>query len=118
MTNFFGHSHPYQNMNCHPDRSEAKWSDCGSLHQPPDADGSAALPFVIPSAAEGSAVPRTFPGNVIRQSAAEWICSSAGSSWKCFSTESRLCFSSRTICEGASTDHGRRVHPHLYVEKD
>jgi hypothetical protein len=27
-------------------------------------DGSAALPFVIPSAAEGSAVPRTIPGNV------------------------------------------------------
>jgi hypothetical protein len=26
--------------------------------------GSAALPFVIPSAAEGSAVPRTIPGNV------------------------------------------------------
>jgi hypothetical protein len=25
---------------------------------------SAALPFVIPSAAEGSAVPRTIPGNV------------------------------------------------------
>jgi hypothetical protein len=30
--------------------------------------GSAALPFVIPSAAEGSAVPRTFLGNVFRQS--------------------------------------------------
>ena len=27
-----------------------------------------ALPFVIPSAAEGSAVPRTFLGNVFRQS--------------------------------------------------
>ena len=26
--------------------------------------GSIALPFVVPSAAEGSAVPRTFPGNV------------------------------------------------------
>jgi len=34
--------------------------------------GSAALPFVIPSAAEGSAVPRTFLGNVFRQSAAQW----------------------------------------------
>jgi hypothetical protein len=31
--------------------------------------GSVALPFVIPSAAEGSAVPRTFPGNDFRQSA-------------------------------------------------
>jgi hypothetical protein len=30
--------------------------------------GSAALPFVIPSAAEGSAVPRTFLGNVFRRS--------------------------------------------------
>jgi hypothetical protein len=26
--------------------------------------GSVALPFVIPSVAEGSAVPRTIPGNV------------------------------------------------------
>jgi hypothetical protein len=31
-----------------------------------------ALSFVIPSEAEGSAVPRTFTGNVFRQSAAEW----------------------------------------------
>ena len=44
----------YPNMNCHPDRSEAKWracpersrmGTCGSLHQPPDANGSAALPL-------------------------------------------------------------------------
>jgi hypothetical protein len=28
-------------------------------------NGSATLPFVIPSAAEGSAVPRTIPGNVL-----------------------------------------------------
>jgi hypothetical protein len=34
--------------------------------------GSAALPFVIPSEAEGSAVPRTIPGNVFRQSEAKW----------------------------------------------
>jgi hypothetical protein len=34
--------------------------------------GSIALPFVIPSVAEGSAVPRTIPGNVFRQSAAKW----------------------------------------------
>jgi hypothetical protein len=34
--------------------------------------GSVALPFVIPSVAEGSAVPRTIPGNVFRQSVAEW----------------------------------------------
>jgi hypothetical protein len=31
-----------------------------------------ALSFVIPSEAEGSAVPRTFPGNVFRPDAAEW----------------------------------------------
>jgi hypothetical protein len=29
--------------------------------------GNATPPFVIPSAAEGSAVPRTFRGNVFRQ---------------------------------------------------
>ena len=33
--------------------------------------GSTALSFVIPSAAEGSAVPRTFLGNVFRRSEAE-----------------------------------------------
>ena len=33
-------------------------------------NGSVALPFVIPSAAEGSAVPRTLPGNVFRHSVA------------------------------------------------
>ena len=38
--------------------------------------GSVALPFVIPSAAEGSAVPRTFHGNVFRRSVAQWICGS------------------------------------------
>jgi hypothetical protein len=44
--------------------------------------------FVIPSEAEGSAVPRTFRGHVFRQSAAERrdLCVEA-SSWKCFSTE-------------------------------
>jgi hypothetical protein len=36
--------------------------------------GSAALPFVIPSAAEGSAVPRTSLGNVFRRSEADGIC--------------------------------------------
>ena len=35
--------------------TEAQWT-CGSLDRPPDAHGSAALTFVIPSAAEGSAV--------------------------------------------------------------
>ena len=34
------------------------------LVQQPLLHGSVALPFVIPSAVEGSAVPRTFPGNV------------------------------------------------------
>jgi hypothetical protein len=33
---------------------------------------SAALPFVIPSGAEGSAVQRTFLGNVFQPSEAEW----------------------------------------------
>jgi hypothetical protein len=34
--------------------------------------GSFALPFVIPTEAEGSAVPRTFHGNVFREGAAKW----------------------------------------------
>jgi len=51
-----------------------------------------ALSFVIPSEAEGSAVPRTFRGHVFRQSGsvAERFPSPAvvdASSWKCFSTE-------------------------------
>jgi hypothetical protein len=39
--------------------------------------GSVALPFVIPSEAEGSAVLRTIPGNVFRQRnhGAGWIAS-------------------------------------------
>jgi hypothetical protein len=32
---------------------------------------SAPFPFVIPSVAEGSAVPRTIPGNVLRKSVAQ-----------------------------------------------
>jgi hypothetical protein len=54
-------------MTCHPDRSEAQWT-CGSLNQLPDAHGSIALPFVIPSEAEGSAVLQAPPGNVFRGS--------------------------------------------------
>jgi hypothetical protein len=34
--------------------------------------GTVALSFVIPSEAEGSAVPRTFRGYVFRQSVAQW----------------------------------------------
>jgi hypothetical protein len=34
--------------------------------------GSVTLPFVIPSVAEGSAVLRTIPGNIFRQSVAKW----------------------------------------------
>jgi hypothetical protein len=37
--------------------------------QQPLSNGNVALPFVIPSATEGSAVPRTIPGNVIVSSA-------------------------------------------------
>src|ERR1700733_4846180 len=73
MTIFLGTRIPYQNMNCHPDRSEAKWracpersrmGTCGSLHKQRIRDGSVALSFAIPSGAEGSAVQRTFSGNV------------------------------------------------------
>ena len=35
------------------------------FHEQPAFHGSIALPFVIPSAAEGSAVQRTFTGNVL-----------------------------------------------------
>jgi hypothetical protein len=41
--------------------------------------GGVALPFVIPSAAEGSAVPRTLRGNVFRQSVAEGTAVSSSS---------------------------------------
>jgi hypothetical protein len=34
--------------------------------------GTAALSFVIPTGAEGPAVPRTFRGKVFRPSAAQW----------------------------------------------
>jgi hypothetical protein len=70
--------HPHQNMNCHPDRSEAKWRDllfsppetnlegkprsslchpersrgiCSSLHRPPMLRESTNLTFVIPTGA-------------------------------------------------------------------
>jgi hypothetical protein len=42
--------------NCHPDRSEAKWRDLLFAIPRVALNGSTALPFVIPSAAEGSAV--------------------------------------------------------------
>jgi hypothetical protein len=82
---------------CHLDRSEAQWRDlcvdapswkcfsteeswaCGPTKAmknvlcPATAfHGSVALPFVIPSEAEGSAVPRTSLGNVFRPSVAQW----------------------------------------------
>src|ERR1700722_2830217 len=49
MATFLGTRIPYPNMNCHPDRSVAKWRDL--LFSPPatDAHESVALPFVIPS---------------------------------------------------------------------
>jgi hypothetical protein len=59
-------------------RPEESWA-CGppkvmkNTFCPPTALlGSIALPFVIPSVAEGSAVPRTIPGNVFRQSETKW----------------------------------------------
>jgi hypothetical protein len=62
-------------MNCHPDRSEAEWSDLllprsasnvmkNAFYPSTALHGSVAFPFVIPSEAEGSAVPRTIPGNM------------------------------------------------------
>jgi hypothetical protein len=43
-------------MNCHPDRSVAKWRDLLFACPACDAEESLAVPFVIPSEAEGSAV--------------------------------------------------------------
>src|ERR1700677_2427717 len=54
-------------MNCHPDRSAAKWRDPRFGQSPSKADGGIALPFVIPSEVEGSAVLQARPGNVFRQ---------------------------------------------------
>jgi hypothetical protein len=42
----------------------AKWRDLLLTHPAPNTNGSAALPFVIPSEAEGSAVQRVSLGNV------------------------------------------------------
>jgi hypothetical protein len=39
--------------NFHRKSGERGVATCCSLHQPPDAHGSDALPFVIPSEAEG-----------------------------------------------------------------
>src|ERR1700722_19360839 len=52
MAIFLGTRIPYPNMNCHPDRSVAKWRDL--LFSPPatDAHESVALPFVIRSACD------------------------------------------------------------------
>ena len=54
-------------MNCHPDRSAAEWRDLLFTSEASNLNGSAILPFVIPSEAEGSAV-------------------STDPSWKCSST--------------------------------
>ena len=51
---------------CPPKVMKNAFSPATALH------GSAALSFVIPSEAEGSAVPRTIPGNVFRQGVAKW----------------------------------------------
>jgi hypothetical protein len=51
------------------------WSTQGNVKRLGQATtfyGTVALSFVIPSEAEGSAVPRTCPGNVFRQSVAQW----------------------------------------------
>ena len=38
---------PYPNMNCHPDRSVAKWRDLRFCIPTTNPDGSTTLPFVI-----------------------------------------------------------------------
>src|SRR5271170_7493070 len=49
---FLGTRHPFQNMNCHPNQSEAKWRDLRLTHPAPNTDGSVALSFVIPRACD------------------------------------------------------------------
>jgi hypothetical protein len=57
---FLRHPHPYKNMNCHPDQSEAKWSDL--LFSSPTTDFKEApdLPFVIPQAKGRVVLPYAF----------------------------------------------------------
>ena len=55
---------------CHPDRSETQW-DLLFTSTVSNLNGSAALPFVIPTEAKRSG----------------GICSSTDPSWKCFLTE-------------------------------
>ena len=74
---FLGTRIPYRNMNCHPDRSAAKWRDLRLTHPASNTNGSTTLPFVIPSEAEGSAVRRARPGNVFRPKRSVGICSTA-----------------------------------------
>ena len=57
---------------CHPDRSEAKWRDLLFSFNPLTGRSMEALPSPLSSrpersAVEGSAVQRTSPGNVFRQ---------------------------------------------------
>jgi hypothetical protein len=56
---------PIPRQNCHPDRSVAEGPAVRHPHKQIKRS-PAALPFVIPSEAEGSAVPRTRLGNVFR----------------------------------------------------
>ncbi len=44
---FLGTRIPYPNMNCHPDRSVAKWRDLRFSIPTTNPDGSTTLPFVI-----------------------------------------------------------------------
>ena len=49
---FLGTRIRYPNMNCHPDRSVAKWRDLRFSIPATNPDGTTTLPFVIPSEAE------------------------------------------------------------------
>jgi hypothetical protein len=63
-------------QNCHLDRRShgpvAHQGDEKRFGPATTFYGTVALSFVIPSEAEGSAVPRTFRGNVFLQSVAQW----------------------------------------------
>ena len=56
---------PNYELSSRPERSE--WRDLRLTHPAANMNGSVALPFVIPSEAEGSAVLQARPGNAFRQ---------------------------------------------------
>jgi hypothetical protein len=73
MTNFPNRQTAAQGSTNSSSRPEESWAMKNAFCSTTTFLGSIALPFVIPSEAEGSAVPRTSPGNVFRQSSVQVV---------------------------------------------